>query len=261
MIKFYTLYSSSSGNATLISTGETNVLVDAGVSMLRISTSLKEVGLYPNELDAILITHEHRDHICGAGALSRKYNIPLYSNEKTLKETVKIVGDVYEHNLKKVEAKKFFEIREFSICPFSISHDAISPMGYSIFYKNKKYTVATDIGHITDSLLKSLCKSDTVLLESNHDIKMLNEGNYPYHLKKRILSDTGHLSNDKASWLVTQLAKWGTKNIILGHLSKENNTYEKAYNASYSMLTSNGFKVNDDVNLKIALPNETVEVI
>ena len=261
MIKFYTLFSSSSGNSTLISTGETNILVDAGVSMARLNVALKDVGISPNELDGILITHEHRDHIYGAGALSRKYNIPLYASEKTLSETVKIVGDVYEHNLRSVQAKKHFEIREFVICPFSIPHDAVSPMGYSVFYNDKKYTVATDIGHISDSLLKSICKSDTILLESNHDIKMLNEGSYPYYLKKRILSDVGHLSNDKASWLVTQLAKWGTKNIILGHLSKENNTYEKAYEASYSMLTKNGFEVDKDVNLKIALPNSTVEVI
>jgi phosphoribosyl 1,2-cyclic phosphodiesterase len=261
MIKFYTLFSSSSGNSSLLSTGETNILIDAGVSASKICASLKDVGILPNELDGILITHEHRDHILGAGALARKYNIPLYSNCKTLLETVKITGDVYEHNLREVEAKKFFDIRQFSICPFSISHDGVSPMGYSIFYDNKKYTVATDVGCITESLLKSVCKSDAVLLESNHDIKMLNNGKYPYYLKKRILGDYGHLSNDKASWLSTQLAKWGTKNIILGHLSKENNTYDIAYNTTYNMLKDNGIEVGKDVNLKIALPNQTVEII
>ena len=261
MIKFYTLFSSSSGNSTLISTGETNILIDAGVSASRLCTALKDVGISPNELDGILITHEHRDHIFGAGVMSRKYNIPLYSNAKTLSETVKIAGDVYEHNLREIEAKKFFDIREFSICPFSISHDGVSPMGYSVFYENRKLTVATDIGCITQSLLKSICKSDAVLLESNHDIKMLNNGSYPYYLKKRILSDVGHLSNEKASWLATQLAKWGTKNIILGHLSKENNTYDIAYDTTYNMLTNNGFEVGKDVNLKIALPNQTVEII
>lgn len=261
MIKFYTLFSSSSGNSTLISTGETNVLIDAGVSAARLTVALKEVGLSPNELDGILITHEHRDHISGVGALSRKYNIPLYSNTKTLEETVKIVGDVYDHNLIEVEPKKMFEIREFAVCPFSIAHDAVSPMGYSIFCDNKKYTVATDIGHITESLLKSICKSDAVLIESNHDVNMLKAGGYPYYLKKRILGDFGHLSNDKASWLATQLAKWGTKNIILGHLSKENNTYDAAYSSTYNMLTNNGIEVGKDVILKVASPNHTVEVL
>lgn len=261
MIKFYTLFSSSSGNSTLLTTGETNILIDAGVSASKICASLKDIGISPHELDGILITHEHRDHITGAGAMSRKYNIPLYSHTKTLLETVKITGDVYDHNLREIEPKKFFDIREFSICPFSISHDAVSPMGYSIFFENQKFTVATDIGCITESLLKSICKSDAVLLESNHDIKMLNNGSYPYYLKKRILSDVGHLSNEKASWLATQLAKWGTKNIVLGHLSKENNTYDVAYDTTHNMLTNNGFEVGKDVNLKIALPNQTVEII
>lgn len=261
MIKFYTLFSSSSGNSTLISTGETNILIDAGVSCARLVSALKDVGISPNEIDGILITHEHRDHISGAGAMSRKFNIPLYSSRETLEETVKIVGDVYDSSLREVEAKKIFNIREFAICPFQIPHDAVNPMGYSILYNNKKYTVATDIGHITESLLKSVCKSDAILLESNHDIDMLKSGSYPYYLKKRILGDNGHLSNDKAAHLATQLALWGTKNIILGHISKENNTPEKAFNCTYNSLVQNGFEIGKDVNLKVASPNETIELL
>lgn len=260
MIKIYTLFSGSSGNCTLMSTGETNILIDAGVSCARILAALKNVGISPSEIDGILITHEHRDHILGAGAISRKYNIPLYASAETLEETVKITGDIYERNLRAVEPKKAFEIREFAVCPFSISHDAVNPFGYSVLYENKKYTVATDIGNITESLLKSVCKSDVILLEANHDVNMLKNGKYPYYLKKRILSNVGHLSNDNAAWLATQLAKWGTEKIALGHLSRENNTPETAYKSVFNMLSENGISVGNDVELFVAPPNEILEI-
>ena len=255
MIDFYTLFSSSSGNSSLITNGRTNILIDAGVSCSKINTALGEIGLSPNEIDAVLLTHEHRDHISGAGVISRKYNVPLYASEETLTETVKITGDVYDRNLRIVKPKEVFEIRDFAVCPFSIPHDAKNPMGFSIMCDNKKYTVATDIGNITETFLKSLCKSDCVLLESNHDVDMLKNGKYPYYLKKRILSNVGHLSNDNAAWVATQLAKWGTKNITLGHLSKENNTPEFAYECSFKMLTQNGASVGEDVVLKVAPPS------
>lgn len=258
MNRFCTLYSGSSGNATLVSNGNTNILIDAGVSCAKICTSLKEIGISPDEIDGIVLTHEHVDHIRGVDVLSRKFHIPVYASEGTLsKMELSRVEDKYIRSVKSGES---FEIRDIGIYPFKIPHDAAQPLGYTMLLDGKRFSVATDIGHLSESLVKSLCKSDTVLLESNHDIKMLNEGSYPYYLKKRILGDFGHLPNDKAAWMATQLAKWGTTRIILGHLSQENNLPSLAYEASKNMLESNGIKVGQDVILKVADRSNICEI-
>lgn len=258
MIRFITLFSGSSGNSTLISGRETNILIDAGVSCAKICASLSELGISPNELDAVLITHEHSDHVNGVRVLSKKFNIPVYATEKTL--GAMNLYDVYAHNQRAVKSGERFEIREFEIFPFSIPHDAADPVGYSVLAENKRYTVATDLGHINERLLKCLCKSEVVLLESNHDVEMLKNGRYSYPLKKRILSDSGHLSNENAAWTATQLAMWGTGKIILGHLSNENNTPSLAYEASHSMLCKNGAQIGGDVILKVAPRSGILEI-
>lgn len=258
MNRFCTLYSGSSGNSTLVSNGNTNILIDAGVSCAKICTSLKEIGLSAEEIDGIVITHEHIDHVRGVDVLARKFHIPVYASEGTLsKMQLSRVEDKY---IRPVKSGESFEIRDMGIYPFKIPHDASEPLGYTMCVDDKRFSVATDIGHLSESLLKSLCKSDTVLLESNHDVKMLNEGTYPNYLKKRILSDFGHLPNDKAAWMATQLAKWGTTRIILGHLSKENNLPSLAYETSKNMLESNGIKVGDDVILKVADRSNICEI-
>ena len=262
MIRFITLFSGSSGNATLISGNDTNILIDAGVSCAKICSALSELGISPNEIDAILITHEHSDHICGVRVLSKKFNIPIFATEKTLDEMNKarVLHDIFPHNLRPIKSGESFEIREFEIFPFSIPHDAADPVGYSILAENKRYTVATDLGHINERLLKCLCKSEVVLLESNHDVEMLKNGRYAYPLKKRILSDFGHLSNENAAWTATQLAMWGTGKIILGHLSNENNTPSLAYEATHDMLAKNGAQIGGDVILKVAPRSGILEI-
>lgn len=258
MIRFITLFSGSSGNATLITGNDTNILIDAGVSCAKICDAVCQIGLSPKNLDAILITHEHSDHISGARVLSKKFNIPVYATEKTL-DAINLY-DVYEHNLRAVKPGEVFGIREFEIFPFSIPHDAADPVGYSVLAENKRYTVATDLGHINEKLLKCLYRSDTVLLESNHDVEMLKNGRYSYPLKKRILSALGHLSNDNAAWAATQLAMWGTCKIVLGHLSSENNTPSLAYEAAHDMLCKNGAQIGGDVILKVAPRSGILEI-
>ena len=258
MNRFCTLYSGSSGNSTLVSNGNTNILIDAGVSCAKICTSLKEIGLSAEEIDGIVITHEHIDHVRGVDVLARKFHIPVYASKGTLsKMELSRVEDKY---IRPVKSGESFEIRDICIYPFKIPHDASEPLGYTMCVDDKRFSVATDIGHLSEALVKSLCKSDTVLLESNHDVKMLNEGAYPNYLKKRILSDFGHLPNDKAAWMATQLAKWGTTRIILGHLSKENNLPSLAYETSKNMLESNGIKVGNDVILKVADRSNICEI-
>ncbi len=258
--KIYTLFSSSSGNCTLVTDGETNILVDAGVSASRIIKSLNDINLDICEIDAIVLTHEHNDHIKGAVTLSNKYNIPIYANEPTMSGVLNSAGSIYERNIKIIEPGRAFKVRSMEVSGFLIPHDAICPMGYTFLSDGGYMSVATDTGHISKSLLNNLSKSEAVLIESNHDIKMLEGGRYPYPLKKRILSDKGHLSNDKCAWLATQLAIWGTKRIILGHLSEQNNTPELAYNAVSDMLIKNGIIPGRDVMLKVASKNYITEI-
>ena len=259
MNKFVTLFSSSSGNSTLISSDNTNILIDAGVSCTRIKNALAEVNLDVCEIDGILVTHEHTDHIKGIGVMSRQYNIPVYANEKTMSALLAVTGDLHDRNIRIINSSRSFEIRDMMIKPFSIPHDAADPMGYTVKTDDGIISVATDTGQITKAMLNNMSKSDTVLIESNHDVKMLMDGKYPYPLKRRILSGEGHLSNENAAWLATQLAMWGTKKIFLGHLSEHNNTEQKAYNAAKNMLEQNNIKVGSDVLLRVAQKSRVCE--
>ncbi len=256
MNRLATLFSSSSGNCVLISNSDTNILIDAGVSASKIIRSLGELSLDICEIDAILVTHEHSDHIAGVGTLSRNYNIPVYANSATMAEIISSSEDLYERSIRIINQGTSFTVRSMEVTPFSIPHDAADPVGYTIFTEDKRISVATDTGHITKAMLMNMSRSDSVLIESNHDVDMVKNGKYPYVLKKRILSDTGHLSNDKAAWLSTQLAMWGTKKIMLGHLSENNNTLEKAFETTKRLLEENNFKINQDVILKVAMKNQ-----
>ena len=259
MINFYTLYSGSSGNSALVTTDNTNILIDAGVSTAKIVKALKEVGLTPEEIDGILITHEHSDHISGLDVFLRKYNVPVYANKETLSVIESTVKGVYSERFREINPFESFCIRDVQIFPFDISHDAVHPMGYSIIGDETKISFVTDMGKINDTILKIIFKSEAVLIESNYDEGMLMAGFYPWNLKKRILGDKGHLSNDKAAWVASQLASWGTKHIALGHLSENNNTPQLAYDTVHSMLEKN--QLDDKVTLTVAPRNKIHKVL
>lgn len=257
MPKFCTLFSGSSGNCTFISDGETNLLIDAGVSAQKVVHALASIGYGPSDIDGILLTHEHSDHIAGVGNLSRNYGISVYANKGTMEKTAAHCGWIYDDHIHVFKSNEKFEIGGIDVFPFSIPHDTIDPVGYTFRFNGKYYSVATDMGYVTDLVLKHLCKSEAVLIESNHDVDMLKNGPYPQFLKSRILGQRGHLSNENAALLATQLAKWGTTHIVLGHLSEKNNTYDSAYSCTSGCLESNGIAVDKDVFLKIA-PSEGV---
>lgn len=256
MTKFITLYSSSSGNCTLITDGDTNLLIDAGVSAAKICASLEALGILPDEIDAVLITHEHSDHISGLRVLCKKYNTSIYANAQTMEHILAASPDIAPGCVHIISVSSPFIIRSMRIKAFATPHDSVASVGYIIESEDKKYGIATDTGTITKAMLSSLAGCEAVLIESNHDEQMLASGPYPYALKKRIMSDTGHLSNAKCAWLATQLAIWGTKRIALGHLSDHNNIPAKAYEASRRMLESKDFKVGSDVLLKVAPKDE-----
>ncbi len=261
MIKFCSLFSGSSGNALYISSGKTNILIDAGVSAKRIIQALESIGENASELSAVLVSHEHTDHTRGVGIISRKFDIPIYANENTWICMEKQLGNIGIKNRRCFNTGAEFELGDISIKTFSIPHDASEPVGFNFFLKNRKVTTATDIGHITKNLLESLYGSDFILLESNHDIEMLKVGPYPWNLKRRILGDSGHLSNEMAGKVVAYLAENGTSKFFLGHLSRENNFPELAYQTVLNALAEKRICAGRDVMLSVALRDRTSEVV
>jgi phosphoribosyl 1,2-cyclic phosphodiesterase len=252
MFKFCSLSSGSSGNSIFIAYRNTKILVDAGLSGKKISAALTAIGENPAELNAVVITHEHIDHIRGAGIISRKLNIPIYANPKTWKAMEHLLGPVRLDNQKHFTSQNPFEVGSIGVQPFLIPHDAAEPVGLSFVAGGKKVTIATDIGYLSGDLLKNMEQSHLVLLESNHDLEMLQNGSYPYYLKHRILSDHGHLSNDAAGEAAVYLANRGTCRIILGHLSKENNLPQLAYDSVAQALSRSGLKTGTDIHLAVA---------
>lgn len=253
MIKFCSLYSGSSGNALFIGTEKTKILIDAGLSGKRILEALRSIGENPAELSAILISHEHIDHVRGAGIVSRKQDVPIYANEATWCAMEYGLGPVKLENRVAFRTGEEFEIGDICVRPFSIPHDAAEPVGYNFFAEGKKITTATDIGHMNKELLSHMEGNDLLLLESNHDIEMLKVGPYPWPLKKRILGDHGHLSNENCAKVIAYLAAQGTRRFVLGHLSHENNFPELAYQTTFNALCEKQIAVGSDVTLEVAL--------
>lgn len=253
MIKFCSLFSGSSGNALFIGTERTKLLIDAGLSGKRILEALCSIGENPAELSAILISHEHIDHVRGAGIVSRKQNVPIYANEATWQAMECGLGPVKLENRVAFCTGEEFDIGDICIRPFAIPHDAAEPVGYNFFAQGKRITTATDIGHMNNELLSYMEGNDLLLLESNHDVEMLKVGPYPWPLKKRIMGDHGHLSNEMAAKVIAYLAEKGGKRFILGHLSHENNFPELAYQTTCNALTEKQVAVGGDVTLEVAL--------
>ena len=251
MFNFCSLYSGSSGNSLFIETQNTKLLVDAGVSSKKIETALNDINVDPNTLDGILITHEHTDHVQGLGTLSKKFDLPVFVNQETLDAMPKQRDKIADKNIKTFKVTDKFEIGDLEIKPFSIPHDAANPCGFNIWKDNKKISIATDIGHMTNPILKNLEESLFIMLESNYDPEVLRCSSYPFTLKSRIAGPTGHLPNEMAGKTISHLLKSGLKNAMLGHLSKESNFPELAYQTVMDELISNNYKENS-IQLSVA---------
>ena len=247
---FLSLASSSRGNAAIIKNDDTTILVDCGISGKKLTQILRDEGISCDEIDALLITHEHSDHTIGAGIISRRFDIPVYATQKTHEKMD--IGLMRDENIKIIDKECDFEIRSIGIRPFSISHDAADPVGYSLFCGKSKYSIATDTGIMTDTLFDAISGSDFIMLEANHDIDMLMYGEYPYHLKKRIMSKLGHLSNDIAAQTAVRLLNCNTKHIMLGHLSEKNNEPHIAYKTVENALIGCGARIGEDIGLCVA---------
>jgi len=251
MLKILPLFSSSKGNCTYVESDTTALLIDIGISCKRLLASFDENKINPNSIEAILITHEHSDHIKGIKTFSTKYSIPVYATQKTWTKLSLI--DI-NTSLKKTFTQDInFSIGDILVAPFKIPHDAIDPSGFSFYNNEQKVTIATDLGHINEYLLSKIIKSNTILLESNHDIEMLKAGPYPWQLKQRIIGNYGHLSNSLSAKTIGYLIKNGTKNFILGHLSEENNFPELALETVKSNLKIQNIDTAN-INIVVAKP-------
>lgn len=248
---FCSLYSGSGGNSLFVSSDKTKVLIDAGLPGKSVENALFNIGHNANDIDAIFVTHEHTDHTKGVGVLSRKYDIPIYANSPTWEAMSKTIGKIKEHNIKIIDSN-CVTIKDMDILNYKISHDAAAPSGYALQHKDKKVCIATDLGFFSDEVNNAIRDADVILLESNHDVEMLKFGPYPYPLKRRILSNIGHLSNEDCGKAIVNITNDKFKRIILGHLSKTNNYPELAYQTVLNVLTSAGIKLNKDLSLSMA---------
>lgn len=253
MFKAIPLFSGSSGNCVYIRYKDEEILIDAGVSYKKICSSLESIGTSIDNIKAVLVTHEHSDHVQGLHVLSKHRNIPIYINRNSAEYFDESIGEIFSGNVKISDPGEHITFFSFEADVFSTPHDSLGSCGYHFTFSNgERFALATDMGKITGEISSYLLGCSSVIIESNHDVKMLMSGSYPYALKKRILSDRGHLSNDDCAAFLPKLVESGTKKIVLAHLSGENNTPLLAYNTNASMLAEAGF-TPDDVKLTVAM--------
>jgi phosphoribosyl 1,2-cyclic phosphodiesterase len=231
MLELYSVASGSSGNCICVGTDRTHVLIDAGISGKRVENGLNLIDLTCKDLEGILITHEHIDHIAGIGVLARRYGIPLYGTKGTLDavSNCRQTGAIDPGLFREIHPGEEFVIGDMIFHPISVSHDAADPVAYRFTNGSQKMAVITDLGTYDDDITGQLQDLDALLLEANHDIRMLEMGAYPYPLKQRILGDSGHLSNERSGQLLGSLLHDNFGTVMLGHLSKENNYPDLAY--------------------------------
>ena len=251
MTTVHTLASGSSGNALVISCGETHLLLDAGISCRRISTALRELELTPADLTAILITHTHTDHIAGLSTLLKRCEAPVIGTRQTLWTLADRLG-VGGGRLEPLEPGAPAALGDCQVSAFPTSHDAPGSCGYRIDTGDGSVGVLTDSGFVTDEAAETLTGVDLAVLEANHDVETLQSGPYPYYLKRRILGDHGHLSNEAGAALACTAVRAGARTVILAHLSAENNTPARARNAVALALSAMGADPDRDLRLSVA---------
>ncbi|QEK13484.1 MBL fold metallo-hydrolase [Crassaminicella thermophila] len=261
-LTFCSLASGSSGNCQYISSDTGSLLVDAGLSGKRIQQAMEVIGKEMEKICGILITHEHNDHIKGVGILSRRFNIPIYANNNTWKEIKDKIGKVDEENIRYFKTGEEFYIEDIKIKPYSISHDAVEPVGFSFYHDDAKISIATDLGYADETVRKEIQGSDLLILESNHDVEMLKMGRYPWYLKKRVMGNYGHLSNEAAGEVIAEMMEGNNPitHVLLGHLSKENNFPELAFETVKNVLASRKIKVGLDINIDLTYRDQVSNI-
>ena len=256
----HTLASGSEGNCLLVSHGETHILLDAGISARRIKTALAALALTMDDICAILLTHGHSDHITGLGTLCKHHKTPLYASAGAAAQICDKFGAAQYH-MRTVRPGEPFAIGSITVTPFPTSHDAWGSLDYRLESEGGSIGVLTDTGYVTDEAFDTLMGVDLLVLESNHDVEWLRSGPYPYPLKERILGPYGHLSNEAAACFAADMARHGTKEIVLAHLSRENNTPARALDTVQRALDAAGCHTRLSAAPRCELQRYEVEVL
>ncbi|SPD74939.1 Metallo-beta-lactamase domain protein [uncultured Desulfobacterium sp.] len=255
-MRFSVLASGSSGNACYVESADTRILIDAGLSARETERRLEQAGIKPESLTAIIITHEHQDHIKGAGVLTRRYHLPLYINQDTLENGKKVLGKIFRPMI--IRTGEALNINDLVIETFTKCHDAADPMGVIVSVDGIRMGIATDMGRSTRLVEDRLRGCRALILEFNHDTVMLDEGPYPIYLKQRIKGRDGHLSNDQAGDLLETVCDNGLGHLVLAHLSEINNNPDIAYQKACDVLNCCGLK---RTNITVSSQDEVVPMI
>ena len=255
MIEIHILASGSTGNAALFQFGSTSILIDAGISARRIANGLKAVGSDVRAIDAILLTHEHSDHIKGVEVLARRFQIPVYSRAKTW-ERLPFRDNIPGRCCCLLDDT--MKIGPVDLECFRISHDAVDPVGFTFHYRQRKLAFATDVGSITKTVVDALSGADVAVLEANHDREMLAKGPYPGFLKQRISSGRGHLSNDHSARILAQIKMKPGLRVFLAHLSQQNNRPDIAEDTVARYLRKQGCDVGREIIMHQTHPQQAV---
>lgn len=254
------LASGSTGNSLYIESDKKKFLVDAGLSGKKITSLLADIKRTPADLDGILVTHEHKDHIHSVGILSRKYDLDIYANELTWQAMSKNIGTIKPEHQHIFEMGKTKTFGDMDIESFGVSHDAAAPQFYQFQRNNKSFVILTDTGYCSEHVRGVVRNADAYLMESNHDLNMLRMGKYPWSLKQRILGDKGHLSNEDGALVMGDVLGDKTKRIYLGHLSRENNMKELAHMTMENSLKEQGLGVNHEFKIYDTDPDQASEL-
>ncbi len=263
-MRICSIASGSSGNCIYVGSDDTHVIIDAGISGKRIEEGLNQLDLTTSDLDAVLITHEHSDHVASLGVLARKYAIPMYATRGTIEGIMqqKCMGSFDESLFNVISSSESFEVKDLIVHPIEVSHDALEPVAYRVDHGGRSVGVCTDLGKYTDAIVEGFSGVDALLIEANHDVNMLQVGRYPYYLKQRILSDKGHLSNENCGRLLCRLIHDDMKSIMLGHLSAENNLAELAYEAVRLEIMMDECKYKpEDFEIRVAARSENTQPV
>lgn len=248
-LRFSVMASGSTGNAIYVETDNQKILIDCGLSGKKMEELFSKIDREPSEIDGLLVTHEHSDHIKGLGVFARRYKTPIYANEKTWRAMEGSLGTI------SVDQKFVFQtgtvktFGDLDIESFGVSHDAAEPMFFLFHHEDKRLALATDLGYVSDQIKGTIQQADAYILEANHDIQMLLAGRYPWNVKRRILGDSGHISNEDAAQALTEMLSDRTKQVYLAHLSKDNNMKELARMSVQQKLEAHGVRMGVHLDL------------
>ncbi|KQL41507.1 MULTISPECIES: MBL fold metallo-hydrolase [Bacillaceae] len=260
-LHFSVLASGSTGNALYVGTEKTKLLVDTGLSGKAMESLFKDINRDIKEVSGILVTHEHSDHIKGLGVLARRYQIPIYANEKTWKAMNHLIGEIPTEQKFIFNMETTIQFGDIEVESFGVSHDAAEPMFYVFHHNEKKFVTITDTGYVSDRMKGIISNADMYIFESNHDVEMLRMGRYPWSIKRRILSDVGHVSNEDAALAMSDVIGDKTKRIYLAHLSQDNNMKELARMSVTQTLEGKGFEVGMQFEIHDTDPQKPTDIV